>query len=620
VELYRFLYELSSSKADTGKLISGQWFGASFAPARGNFTFDLGELVEIRKRTGKWLGMVDAWICPGEFGPFPDNDPIRDCMWYDDMIADYTLLWNNGSILHVDATFYAPLRDRYARRLEEGVVVDPDSILTAGTLENIRWRAICDRMAEFFLALQERNIPVIFRPFTEAYIQGYWYSYRNHKLGPDGFRRIYLDLWNYLTVEKGCNNILWDFQGSDQEAAYPGRKYVDVITSYSDYLAWGGDNQMKCNPDQPLPYGNAELGDYGRSQRTLDAGKTEIPWNDWVEWARQNCPHMAFYTKWWRDWGPMKSETRPGEYFYYDTGYNELLRNPYVLTRDELRFPSQPDQPELPYDDDFEGSVTELTNGRGVWSVENGTLNSTGATAFATTFYGSMDWEDYSVEASVKVESFSLTGFASILGRCASSCIYYQLGFNRLGLSLSRRFNDHLETLGTWTSDFEEGKEYRLRLEMSGNSIRGFVDTGTGLVKRIAVEDALIPFGCAGLASHLTRAGFDDLSVAALSGTSIRIPEKIDISVIGQNVPNPFSVMTRIPLFLSEPAYVRLDMLDSSGRMVENLLNCRMEGGNHFITWNGEGGKGIEPGLYFCVVQVQQKDLFEISQIKMIVQ
>jgi hypothetical protein len=329
---------------------------------------------------------------------------------------------------------------------------------------------------------------------------------------------------------------------------------------------------------------------------------------------------MAFYTKWWREWGPVKSETRPGEYFYYDTGYNELLRNPYVLTRDELRFTSRPEEPVLPYTDDFEGSVTELIDGRGVWSVENGALNSTAVSAFATTFYGSMDWEDYVVEASVKVESFSLTGFASILGRCASSCIYYQLGFNRFGLSLSRRFNDHLETLGTWTFDFEEGKEYTLRLEMRGNRIRGFVDTGTGLVERIAVEDALIPFGCAGLASHLTGTGFDDFSVKALSETGSRIPEEIDISVIGQNVPNPFSAMTRIPLFLSEPARVRMDMLDASGRMIENLLNCRMEGGNHSIIWNRKKVNGIEPGLYFCVVQVQQKDLFEISQIKMIVQ
>jgi hypothetical protein len=73
-------------------------------------------------------------------------------------------------------------------------------------------------------------------------------------------------------------------------------------------------------------------------------------------------------------------------------------------------------------------------------------------------------------------------------------------------------------------------------------------------------------------------------------------------------------------LFLTEPARVRIDMLDASGRMVENMLNRRMEGGNHSITWNREKVNGIEPGLYFCVVQVQQKDLFEISQIKMIIQ
>jgi hypothetical protein len=63
-----------------------------------------------------------------------------------------------------------------------------------------------------------------------------------------------------------------------------------------------------------------------------------------------------------------------------------------------------------------------------------------------------------------------------------------------------------------------------------------------------------------------------------------------------------------------------MDMLDLSGRRVGSLLDCHLDEGNHSITWKKETGNGIDSGLYICVVQVQQKDLSEIRQIKMIVQ
>lgn len=104
VELLQYLYNLSTSDASVGKLISGHWQGASFKRGLG-WGYDPSEIVEIRKRTGKWIGMLDGWICPGDTAGGADwNDPIEDTMRYDDMIADYILWWENGGIIHADTS------------------------------------------------------------------------------------------------------------------------------------------------------------------------------------------------------------------------------------------------------------------------------------------------------------------------------------------------------------------------------------------------------------------------------------------------------------------------------------------------------------------------------------
>ncbi len=621
VELYRFLDSLSDADSDTGKIISGQWFGASFAPGKASFGFELGELIEIRKRSGKWLGMISGWICPGVFGHSNNNDPIEDCMWYENMLNEYELVWKNGGILHVAASFFAPLEDRYAERLEEGVTVSVDSILKEGTASNLRWRAICDKMVEFFKVLESKNIPVIFRPFAESYIQGYWYSHRNTKLGPENFKRLYIDTWNYITIENGCNNILWDFQGSSSEAAFPGRPYVDIITSYSDYLAWGGNNQFNCSPNEPLPYANAELGDYGISQRTRDAGKEEIPWNDWMEWARNNCPRMMFYIKWWRDWGPVKSATSYGEYANYDTGYNTALANPYILTRDEIDFPLLPESPSLPYSNDFNTDADGWIYTPGNWFVHENVFKCLYKKKYNRTVFGSTDWKDYAVEATVKLTSDNLAQSAGIMAHCATFSIYYSLSISSGNLSLKKHFNDQVVYLGSWNYDFETGTAYRLRIEFINETINGYIDTGSGLEKKISVADASIPFGAIGLIANLATAEFDDLSVETISGVGIRtINNPARPVMLDQNYPNPFVHETQIDFTVTEISKINIKIYDACGRMIRHLLKQNLYPASHSVIWNGknENGNPVPPGIYFCRMEVENKTGYYQYHIRMV--
>ncbi|MBI2513233.1 MAG: hypothetical protein HYV96_14745 [Opitutae bacterium] len=483
--LHAFLYELSRSEARSNKLIAGHWLGASFRDGKA-YPFNLQEPLEIRRHTGKWIGMIDGWICPGEFPEGGSRDPIADCMWYDEMIADYTLWWRNGGIVHVAASFFAPLADRYGQRLDPDAKVDLDAVLRPGTPDNQRWRAMLDRMATFFQALEAREVPVIFRPFTEGYLAHFWYS--RQRLGDEGAKRLWIDLHDYLTGVKGCHNIVWDFQGGKAAPHYPGDAYVDLYTAKSEYRTWKVAPFQTLEPDD-LPMGNAELGDYGASARADAKGKSRIAWNDWVEAIREKAPRLAFFTSWDREWGAVKRAGADGRYRDYDSGYDAMIANPYVLTRDELiGFSRPPAAPALP-----ERDAWIPVNGK--WKVDGARIVRTDREGEGRIIAGNTDWTDYSVQATLRADT---AGEVGVLGRCASSDIYYLLAIKPSGLTLSRRFNRRLETLATWSHAFEPGRHYNVKLIMRGDRIEGHVDTGDGLMPRVSTVDDFIPCGAIG--------------------------------------------------------------------------------------------------------------------------
>ncbi len=54
-----------------------------------------------------------------------------------------------------------------------------------------------------------------------------------------------------------------------------------------------------------------------------------------------------------------------------------------------------------------------------------------------------------------------------------------------------------------------------------------------------------------------------------------------------QNYPNPFNAQTRILFFLQNDADVKLDIFDSRGRLIRNLIAQQKKSGHHSIVWDG---------------------------------
>jgi subtilisin family serine protease len=74
-------------------------------------------------------------------------------------------------------------------------------------------------------------------------------------------------------------------------------------------------------------------------------------------------------------------------------------------------------------------------------------------------------------------------------------------------------------------------------------------------------------------------------------------PGALDLSAY----PNPFSNQTRISFSLSDDMNIGLSVYSFSGRKVKELISGRWPGGEHLLTWNGDGdlGNDLAPGVYF---------------------
>ncbi len=83
-----------------------------------------------------------------------------------------------------------------------------------------------------------------------------------------------------------------------------------------------------------------------------------------------------------------------------------------------------------------------------------------------------------------------------------------------------------------------------------------------------------------------------------------RQPE--DFILVGKNYPNPFNSSTMIPLKVSEPALLTIDIYNIFGQLIYTLNNRKISGEYNF-PWNGADnfGKDVSAGIYFYKVRIK---------------
>jgi hypothetical protein len=76
--------------------------------------------------------------------------------------------------------------------------------------------------------------------------------------------------------------------------------------------------------------------------------------------------------------------------------------------------------------------------------------------------------------------------------------------------------------------------------------------------------------------------------------------EVLDSFELHQNYPNPFNPSTTISYSIPEAGLVKLNIYNSLGELIKELINENQEPGNHSLTWNAEN---LNSGVYLLKIE-----------------
>lgn len=106
-----------------------------------------------------------------------------------------------------------------------------DRVLQSGTNENTVYMAKLDKMANRLQAIENANVPILWRPFHEMNGGWFWWS----KSGSEAYKRLWVHMFNYFTNTKDLDNLIWVWSAAENQlpngAWYPGNQYVDILGS-----------------------------------------------------------------------------------------------------------------------------------------------------------------------------------------------------------------------------------------------------------------------------------------------------------------------------------------------------------------------------------------------------
>jgi len=86
---------------------------------------------------------------------------------------------------------------------------------------------------------------------------------------------------------------------------------------------------------------------------------------------------------------------------------------------------------------------------------------------------------------------------------------------------------------------------------------------------------------------------------------SLLLPGEITgavVTLLEQNVPNPFNPLTAIRFSIAEPGWARLLVFDVGGRLVRTFLDGEVGTNKYEVVWDArdDAGKAVASGVYFC--------------------
>lgn len=200
-----------------------------------------------------------------------------------------TLMWHscyptNGDECNGDDIW------RLSAGIERPNAAEWKELTTDGTPLNKAWKKQWDGVAFYLKQLQDAKVPVLWRPYHEMNGEWFWWGYQP---GENGFKKLWIMAYNYLTNHHKLNNLLWvwntnaprDIVG-DVAGPYadyfPGVDYVDVLTADVYRNDW-----RQSHHDQLMELGKGKLIGLGEVGNVPEPAlyETQPNWSWFMVWG-----------------------------------------------------------------------------------------------------------------------------------------------------------------------------------------------------------------------------------------------------------------------------------------------------------------------------------------------
>lgn len=277
-ELLAYLYEISGDK-----IISGHHNGGSNMNRWHNYVEEL---------TGK-----SPAIWGSDFYHYYEDGVAQNIIDTAIMMHDrgyiVTLMWHTGRPQDDPPFDWATST--------QGEMSDAEwkELITPGTALHQKWEERVDTIAGYLKILQDRHIPVLWRPYHE--MNGIWFWWGDKK-GEYGFASLWKMMFDRFVNYHHLNNLIWVWntnaprdRENDEAYAYelyfPGLDYVDVLAAdvyHNDYRQVHHDQLLELAEGKVIALG--EIGEVP-SPEILDQQPMWAWFMIWSRWVQtHNTP------------------------------------------------------------------------------------------------------------------------------------------------------------------------------------------------------------------------------------------------------------------------------------------------------------------------------------------
>lgn len=312
------VYLQNISTQPSHKIISGQFesWGDAVRPLDDKQNW----LNQAYRATGKWPGIVGIEYHAGEVHFEKPNQ----------LAIEH---WSKGGLVQLYLIMRNPANpDAH----NGGGKCDIDLVLQKGHTYNKAFFAELDKVAEGLQLLQQQHVVVFLNMFAEMTADWFWWGGQQ----PEKFKRLYRASFDYLTREKGLDNLLFVFEPSAQQSQateyYPGADFVDMV-GISIFV--DSDKEL-IKQDLPAYQQLVKLrhpmafSQWGPRRGKDQTGKQDQPAADNLKLLRaikNDFPEIC----WWMNWNQAYAIASDGD---SNTQAKALLNDPTVINRDSIEW------------------------------------------------------------------------------------------------------------------------------------------------------------------------------------------------------------------------------------------------------------------------------------------